>query len=102
MAFTRVASTTDIPEGTGKSIRIEGQEIAVFNLDGEFHAIHDVCPHMGGPLGEGTLEGEHVACPWHGWLFCVKTGKFAMNPNAGVGTYRVRVEGEDILVDLSG
>ena len=98
--FTRVASTKDIPEGTGKSIRIDGKDIAVFNLDGSFYAIHDICPHMGGPLGEGAVDGEHVLCPWHGWMFNIKTGAFATNPAAGVDCFKINVDGDDVYVEL--
>lgn len=99
-SFRRVASVKDIPEGGGKSLRVDGKEIAVFNLGGEFHAIGDICPHMGGPLGEGTVDGENVICPWHGWTFCIKTGNFAAHPGSGVDGYPVKVEGEDIYVEF--
>ena len=55
------------PEGVCR----RGRVIALFNVDGTFYALDGVCPHQGGPLGQGTLEGCIVTCPWHGWQFDV-------------------------------
>ena len=98
--YVRVVSRKDIAEGCGKSIRVDGKDVAIFNIDGQYYAMDDICPHMGAPLGEGTLDGENVICPWHGWTFNVKTGKFTTNPDAGVDSYNLKVEGDDIFVDF--
>jgi len=74
--------------------------VALFNVDGEFYAIDGVCPHAGGPLGQGMLRKNIVTCPWHGWQFDVTTGKAVMNPNAGVGCLRTEVQGEEVYVEL--
>jgi nitrite reductase/ring-hydroxylating ferredoxin subunit len=63
--------TSEIPEGKSKSFSITNEkgpraDIAVFNINGKYHAITDTCVHKGGPLSQGNLE-EVVACPWHGW-----------------------------------
>ena len=94
----RAASRDAIAEGTGIAVSVGGREIAVFNLGGEFYAIDNTCPHRGGGLGEGAVEGENVICPLHGWEFNIKTGKLPMGE--GVGAHRVVVEGEDVLVEL--
>jgi nitrite reductase (NADH) small subunit/3-phenylpropionate/trans-cinnamate dioxygenase ferredoxin subunit len=65
--YITVASVSEISPGTGRTVEVEGVWIAVFNLDGTFYAIDNACPHAGGPLGEGTLCGSEVECPWHGW-----------------------------------
>lgn len=57
------------------AIKIERHRIAVFRHDGAFHAVSDICNHKGGPLSEGRLRGEFVACPWHGWEYSVVTGR---------------------------
>ena len=58
--FVKVATVSDVPVGQGKCVQVDGREIALFNLDGKFYAIDNVCPHRGGPLSEGTLEGAEV------------------------------------------
>ncbi len=98
--FRKVATKSEIEEGKGKTIEIDGNEIAVFNVNGEFHAMDNTCTHRGGPLGEGHVEGDRVVCPWHGWRFDFKTGSPELFPNMKVKVYKVKVEGNDILVDF--
>jgi nitrite reductase (NADH) small subunit/3-phenylpropionate/trans-cinnamate dioxygenase ferredoxin subunit len=98
--FITVAQVRDIPPGTGRTVEIKGIWIAVFNVEGTFYAIDNTCPHAGGPLGEGTLCGSVVECPWHGWKFSVVTGQRENNPNIEVPCCRVRVEGDQIQVSL--
>jgi nitrite reductase/ring-hydroxylating ferredoxin subunit len=94
--FVRVAGTADVKPGHGIVAEVKGKILAVFNVDGTFHAIDNTCVHRGGPLGEGDLEGNVVSCPWHGWQFNVATGECVKNPSAKVEVYQVKVEGEDI------
>ena len=76
---------------------VNGKAIAVFNVDGTF--MPSTTPvHRGGPLGEGDVVGDVVACPWHNWEFNVKTGACINNPSAKVTAYEVTVEGTDIKV----
>lgn len=96
--FVKVASKRDVPPGTGVVTKVEGREIALFNVDGKFHALDNTCPHMGGPLGEGCLEQSVVTCPWHGWQFDVRTGVSPLQPEVKTKTYEVKLEGEDVLV----
>ena len=96
--FVRVASTGDLKPGENKVVSVDGAEVALFNVDGEFFATNNICLHRGGPLGEGFLDGDTVTCPWHGWRYNVKTGANATIPTAKVATYQVKVEGENILV----
>jgi nitrite reductase (NADH) small subunit len=98
MAFVTVGSKQDFPEGSGRVVKVNGKEIAVFNRGGEFHAIDNTCAHLGGPLGEGMLKGDVVSCPWHGWQFDIKTGISPVNPAAKVASYEVRAEGEAVTV----
>lgn len=98
--FVRVATVGEIPPGTGRTVEVEGRRIAVFNVDGTFHAIDDACGHKGGPLGEGELDGCVVTCPWHGWTYDVTTGVSPDDPDAVVARYDVKVEGDDLLVAL--
>lgn len=98
--FVRVAGTADLKPGSGMVAEINGKSIAVFNVEGTYHAIDNTCIHRGGPLGEGDVEGQVVTCPWHGWQFNVTTGACVNNPAARVVSYPVQVEGNDIKVML--
>jgi len=97
----KVARVGDLASGSGTTVDVEGQHIALFNVQGTFYAIDDTCPHRGGPLGEGELDGATVTCPWHGATFDVKTGEVTGPPaRTGVRSFHVRVEGGDVLVEL--
>lgn len=98
-SFITVAKVGAIPEGEGASFQVGDRLVAVFNHNGEFKAIDDLCPHMGASLGAGYLDEEGiVTCPWHAWRFNVCTGKWADNPRLGVDTFDVRVKGDEIQV----
>ncbi len=99
--LVKVAVVADVAPGEGKVVDAEGVEIALFNVDGAFHAIGNTCCHRGGPLGEGSLEGKTVTCPWHGWEYDVTTGETMMDPSASVPVYRTEVRGGDVFVELS-
>jgi nitrite reductase (NADH) small subunit/3-phenylpropionate/trans-cinnamate dioxygenase ferredoxin subunit len=101
MAFVRVAKATEIAPGQILEIPLEGTSIAVANVGGQFHAISNACLHRGGPLGQGSLQGNVVTCPWHGWSFDVTSGKVAGSQNTGVARYPVELRGEDVYVDIS-
>ena len=98
--FKKAAAAADIPPGTGKCVTIDGKEIAVFNVDGAFHAVANTCLHMGGPLGEGGLEGCVVKCPWHAWEFDVTTGKAVKQDGMNLARYEVKLEGSDVWVGV--
>lgn len=97
----KVAQVGDVAPGTGKLVEADGHSIALFNVNGSFHAIDNTCTHVGGPLAEGELAGEMVTCPWHGATFNVKTGAVHSPPaRQNVRTFPVRVEGDDVLVQI--
>ena len=98
--FTRVAGTSDLKPGENKVVNVNGIDVALFNVDGQFFAISNTCLHRGGPLGEGFLEEDVVTCPWHGWKFNVKTGVSPVVPTAKVATYQTKVEGDDVMVAI--
>ena len=100
-AFVKVAKSDEIAPGQGKMVEVDGKKIALLNVDGAFYAIDDTCTHRGGPLSEGELNGNQVTCPWHGAVFDVTTGGVLRPPAPrGVSRYNVRVEGEDIEVEI--
>jgi nitrite reductase/ring-hydroxylating ferredoxin subunit len=98
--WTRVASILDCPPGASREFVVDDRIIALFNVEGTFYALDGVCPHQGGPLGNGKLDGCTVTCPWHGWQFDVTTGRHRLNANYVHPRYEVRLEGDDVLVDL--
>jgi len=98
--FVKICQASDVKAGSGKSVEIGGKSVAVFNVDGTFYAINDVCLHRGGPLGEGELQGTTVICPWHGWRYNLTTGENEVMPDRPIEKYEVEVVGDDILVDL--
>ena len=98
--FKKITTINEIPAGQGKIFEIDGNFIAVWNLSGNFFAFQNVCPHRGGPVGEGELEGNVITCPWHGWSFDITTGASMINPAAKLTRYEVQVEGSDVKVAL--
>ena len=74
--------------------------VCLANVSGELSALDNVCPHRQGPLGQGWVEGEAVVCPWHSWAFNAKTGVAEYPEGERVGSFAVRVEGEDVLVEI--
>lgn len=100
MPAHRVAAVADVPPGTSKEVMAGDKIVALFNVAGTFHALDGICPHAGGPLGEGELEGCVVTCPWHGWQFDVTTGANCLNEKVRHPSYAVRVEGGDVLVEV--
>jgi nitrite reductase/ring-hydroxylating ferredoxin subunit len=98
--WVRVASADELPPGNVRKVEVEGQELALYNVDGKFYCTSNICPHQGGPLDEGMLEGSQIVCPWHAWVFDVASGVSPVNPRAKIPTYPVKVEGKDVLVGL--
>jgi nitrite reductase (NADH) small subunit len=74
--------------------------ICIANVDGVYSAMDNTCLHRGGPLGQGMIEGGKVICPWHGWAWDVKTGTTDFDSSLRVQIYPMKIENEDLLVDL--
>ena len=101
--FVKVATVGQIAPGESRAVEAGGKTIALFNIDGTFYAIDDTCTHRGGPLSEGTVEGTEVTCPWHGAVFDITSGTVLATPAPrDVARYTVRVNGEEIEVELEG
>jgi 3-phenylpropionate/trans-cinnamate dioxygenase ferredoxin subunit len=99
--FVKVAEREDLPPGGKMLAEVDGRPIAVFNVDGTYYAIDDVCTHDGGPLAEGELHGAEIQCPRHGARFDVRTGKALCFPAfEPVATHRVDLRGDAIYVAL--
>lgn len=96
----RVAAATDCPPGTALECVAADRIVALFNVNGEFFALDGICPHQGGPLGRGKLEGCIVTCPWHGWQFDVVTGQHQTSKSLVHPHFATKVEGGDVWVQL--
>ena len=97
--FVKVASVGEVPAGEMKIVEVDGEEVVVANLGGEFVAFSNTCTHRGGPLGEGILTDGVVECPFHGGQFNVRSGEVvSAPPSEPVKTYPVQVEGDDIKI----
>ncbi|HWG90546.1 MAG TPA: Rieske 2Fe-2S domain-containing protein [Candidatus Thermoplasmatota archaeon] len=94
-----VAGAEEIPVGKRKIVKVNDVPVAVFHQPDGWYAIQNICPHRGGPLGEGHLNGNVVTCPWHAWQFDITSGRNALNPAAGVNSFEVKVEGNEVYVN---
>jgi metal-sulfur cluster biosynthetic enzyme/nitrite reductase/ring-hydroxylating ferredoxin subunit len=101
--FRRVAKVGDIPDPGKRVFEVDERLIVVFHVEGRFYALDDVCTHDDGPLGEGELQGYTIACPRHGAKFDIRDGRaLTMPATQPTGSYEVRVEGDDVLIQLAG
>ena len=91
--WVTVARADELAPGQWKSVDVDGAQVAVFNLDGQYYAIEDVCTHDGGQLTGGSIEGAEIICPRHGARFCIKTGAALTAPAyEATATFPVRIE----------
>ncbi|MFB6135410.1 MAG: Rieske (2Fe-2S) protein [Halobacteriaceae archaeon] len=114
-----VCPAADLPPGERRVVEVGGRSVGVFNVDGEYHALTNVCPHQRAPLCEGTLtgttsaegvddvewerDGEVLVCPWHGWEFDVTTGESVFDPHRwSVTTYETDVLADPEAVECDG
>jgi nitrite reductase (NADH) small subunit len=100
MAFVRVGSVSRLTPGSVMEAPIEDDYYAICNVDGRIHALAGTCPHRGGPLGQGAVNGGNLTCPWHAWEFDCRTGANDYSPDVKVATFPVQVSGDDILIDI--
>lgn len=97
--WVTVAAAGELAPGQWRTLDVDGTAVVVFNIDGEYYAIEDVCTHDGGQLTGGTVEGDQIVCPRHGARFCVRTGE-ALTPPAYEPTakFPVRVHQGEVQV----
>ena len=86
---------------SGQVVMMDEKPVALFNIDGEFIAMDNKCPHRGGSLGDGEIEGDIVTCPWHGWQFNCRTGKAVENDAIIVRTYEIENRSEGIFIKVN-
>ncbi len=101
MGFVKIGTRADLPEeGQAKEFTVDGKVICVARVEGALAAVDNVCPHRGGPLGQGVVLDGKLICPWHGWQYDPRTGACAHNPGVSIAVYPLKVEGEDVLVEI--
>ena len=98
--FVPAIAVADLAPGRAAEVTVAGQPVALFNVDGTFHALVNRCPHRGGPLGQGFVEGQQVSCPWHNWTFDLTTGENVASADLKVARYEVKVEDGQVLVKV--
>lgn len=98
--WVHVARVADLPPGSGREVVAGDRIVALYNVAGEFFALDGVCPHQGGPLGKGNLQGCIVTCPWHGWQFDVRDGQFQLSKSIVQPKFNVRIVGDDVEVEI--
>jgi 3-phenylpropionate/trans-cinnamate dioxygenase ferredoxin component len=101
-AFVRACALDDVADGTARAVEIDGVEIALVRNGDEVYAIYNECSHAQIPLSEGEIEGDEIECWLHGSMFDLRTGKAINLPaTEPVRVYPVRIDGADVLVDVS-
>jgi nitrite reductase (NADH) small subunit len=99
--WVRLCSVAEAPAvGQVQEAEAGGVAICLANVNGELSALDNWCPHRRGPLGQGWVEGEAVVCPWHSWTFNAKTGQAEYPVHECVAVFPLRVEGDDLLVEI--
>jgi sulfoxide reductase heme-binding subunit YedZ len=100
MSWVSLCEFSELLEDQGRLAAIDGYEIAVYLHAGKVFAMDNVCPHQGGPIVEGTIEGDCVTCPWHGWSFKLENGQMPGSPGVDIRTYPTRILKRDGQKDL--
>ena len=99
--FVKIATKSDLPdEGEAKEFTVDEKVVCVANVNGTISAMDNICLHRGGPLGQGIIADGKVICPWHGWEYDPATGQSTTDPAARLNVYPIKVEGDDVLVQL--
>lgn len=96
-----IATLEECPPGTSLERVVDGQMVALANVDGRLHAIDGLCPHQGGPLGTGVLCGSILTCPWHGWQFDVVDGQHQLSAAVRQTVHEVEVRDGTVFVRLA-
>ena len=97
--FVKVGAIDEFPEGKGRIVSVARKPVAIFKLNGEIYAVNNICPHLGGPIGGGELEGTVVSCPYHAMRFDVRSGHSTDSFGHSLQTYSVKIEDDEVWVD---
>jgi nitrite reductase (NADH) small subunit len=100
MAFVKIGALKHLLAGSATQFEIGDSAVAVCNVGGTLHAMDGICPHSGGPLGHGALDGYILTCPFHAWEFDCRTGLSDVDESLRQAIYAVKVEDGDVFVDV--
>jgi len=101
MPYIRLAAQSELPGiGEVKEFEAGDKTICVANVNGRLSAVDNVCLHMGGPLGQGYLEGNKLVCPWHGWEYDPQTGELLDDPSSKLAVYPIKMENGEAFIDI--
>jgi nitrite reductase (NADH) small subunit len=100
MPFIKVGSVSALPCDSVMEVMVGDDLYAVCNVGGTVRALSGVCIHRGGPLGQGQIHEGRVVCPYHLWEFDCRTGVYDYDPAKRVATFQVKVEGDDIYLQV--
>ena len=100
MPFVKVGSVRKLAPESVMEAMVGSTAYAVCNFAGEIRAFDGTCPHAGGPLGEGSIDGCNLVCPWHSWEYDCRTGINTYDETVRLASFPVKVEGDDILIDV--
>ncbi len=99
--FVRIGSRSELPRlNEAKEFTVGDKVVCVANVDGIYSAVDNVCRHRGGPLGQGVVMDGKLICPWHGWQYDVITGIPVQNASLPVAVFVLKIEGDDVLVEI--
>lgn len=98
--WQRIAGVGDVPTGEGREFTMGDRIVALFNVDGTFHATDGICLHAGGPVAQGKVTGCVVTCPWHGWQYDVTTGKHCLTPRLALDSFPTRVVDDHVEIQI--
>jgi len=101
MPLVKVGSLSKLPPGSVMEAQVGDGTYAICNVEVELHALDGICPHAGGPLGQGALHGATLVCPWHAWEYDCRSGANEMDDGLVVAKVPVKIQGDDILIDVS-
>ena len=100
MPLVKVAEVSEVAPDSVIEVMVGADPFAVCRVGGAVRALSGVCPHQGGPLGQGQIHDGRLVCPYHLWAFDCATGEYEYDPRCRVATYPVEVQGDDILVEV--
>jgi len=100
MALVKVASLSQLAPGSVMEVSFGERRYAICNVNGRVYALDGTCPHNGGPLGQGAINGMNLTCPWHAWEFDCGTGAHDYNPAVQVATFPVQIIAAEILIEI--
>jgi nitrite reductase (NADH) small subunit len=99
--FVRICSASEVPaEGEVAEFTVQGRALCVARVNGAIAVLDGVCPHEGGPLGEGIVEDGRVVCPWHAYAFDPRSGQADQDPEVKAEVFEAMVENGELQVKL--